>query len=86
MYMYNIIVTLFYYFLSSSFRLYIDLSSFYGSVRVDVGSNATFHCEGGGSYLYWFINGVNTEDMTAEEIEKRGMSFSGYLSSILLWL
>ena len=59
----------------------LDLYSFYGSVTVDVGSNATFICHGDGSYLYWFINGINTENMTSEEIEDRGMSFSGYYNN-----
>ena len=80
--MYKIIVTLFYYFLSTSFTLYIDLyDDFYGSVTVDVGSDATFSCYGDGSYLYWFINGINTENMTAEEIEEMGLSFSGYYNN-----
>ena len=54
------------------------LYNFYGSATVDVGSDATFLCYGDGSYLYWFVDGVNTENMTAEEIEERGLSFSGY--------
>ena len=44
-------------------------------------SDATFYCNGCGSYLYWFINDVNTENMTSEEIEKRGMNFSGYYNN-----
>ena len=46
--------------------------------QIDIlGESATFFCYGNGSYLYWFINGVNTENMTDQEIADRGLSFSG---------
>ena len=45
---------------------------------VSLGESATFFCYGDGSYLYWFINGVNTENITDQEITDRGLSFSGY--------
>ena len=47
------------------------------SESVTVGEDATFYCHGRGSYLYWFINGVNTENMTTEEMTERGIQFSG---------
>ena len=48
------------------------------STSVAVGGSAQFNCDGEGSYLYWYINGINTEDMSSEEIADRGISFSGY--------
>ena len=47
------------------------------SQTVDIGENTDFLCHGGGSYIYWFIDGVNTENMTSEEIAERGINFSG---------
>ena len=40
-----------------------------------IGSDATIYCNGVGSYLYWVINGVNSEDMTFKE---RELNFRGY--------
>ncbi len=48
------------------------------SQSVNAGENATFTCYGDGTHLYWFINGVNTENMTTEERTERGIQFSGY--------
>ena len=48
------------------------------STTVSLGQQATFHCYGHGSYLYWFIDGVNSENMTTEELEIRGLIFNGY--------
>ena len=49
------------------------------SQSVVVGENdATFLCYGDGSYLYWFVDGVNTENMTSGEIAERGISFGGF--------
>ena len=45
------------------------------------GENVEFYCNGGGSHLYWFINGVNTENMTTEEITERGIQFSGFYNT-----
>ena len=57
---------------------HIDLIINPYSQSVTVGKDATFLCYGDGSYLYWFINGVNTENMTTEEMTERGIQFSGY--------
>lgn len=48
------------------------------SATIAYGSYATFRCHGRGSYLYWFINGINTKDMSTDELNNRGISFSGY--------
>ena len=48
------------------------------STSVSLGQQAIFHCYGEGSYLYWFIDGVNSDDMTTEELQNRGISLSGY--------
>ena len=48
------------------------------STSVSVGGNAQFNCDGHGSYLNWYIDGINTEDMSSEEIVDRGISSSGY--------
>ena len=48
------------------------------STSVAVGDIAQFNCIGDGSYLYWYIDGINTEDMSSEEIADRGISFSGF--------
>ena len=56
---------------------HIDLWDDLYSESVTVGEDATFYCSGRGSYLYWFINGVNTENMTTEEMTERGIQFSG---------
>ena len=57
---------------------HIDLWDDLYSESVTVGEDATFSCYGYGTYLYWFINGVNTENMTTEEMTERGIQFSGY--------
>ena len=36
-----------------------------------LGQSATFHCSGHGTYLYWYINGTNSNDIT------EGISYSG---------
>ena len=48
------------------------------STTVSLGQQAYFYCFGDGIYLYWFIDGVNSENMTSKELETRGISFSGY--------
>ncbi len=55
--------------------------SYFDSQSVNAGEDATFTCDGLGSHLYWFINGVNTENMTTEEITERGIQISGYYNS-----
>ena len=46
------------------------------SVNTGVGENATFECKGYGSYFYWFINGVNNENITEKDKEVIGVHFS----------
>ena len=60
------------------FLFVLDIWHYPSSTTVSLGQQATFYCDGHGSYLYWFINGVNSEDMTTEELETRGISLSGY--------
>ena len=43
-----------------------------------MGAVGSYYCDGGGSYLYWFIDGVNSEDISSEELATRGISVSGY--------
>ena len=61
----------------------VDLYSALYSTSVSVGESAQFSCIGDGSYLYWYIDGINTEDMSSEEIVDRGISFSGYYNKYL---
>ena len=51
----------------------VDLYDSPDSVTLDAGvdDDASFSCHGAGSYTYWFINDVNTEDMSLEEITRR---------------
>lgn len=51
------------------------------STSVTVGGNAQFNCFGIGSYLYWYIDGINTENVNSEEIADRGIIFSGYYNN-----
>ena len=43
------------------------------SQNVSLGENATFLCEGNGSYIYWFIDGENITNMTMQEKTERGL-------------
>ena len=45
---------------------------------VSLGAVGLHYCDGRGSYIYWFIDGVNSEDISSEELGTRGISFSGY--------
>ena len=47
------------------------------SISVAVGDSAQFFCNGTGSYLHWYIDGIKTEDMSSGEIADRGISFTG---------
>ena len=51
------------------------------STSVAVGDSAQFNCYGRGSYLYWYIDGIDTKDMSSEEIADRGISFYGYYNN-----
>ena len=55
-----------------------DIWLFYGPSTVSLGAVDSYHCHGDGSYLYWFIDGVNSEDISSEELATREISFSGY--------
>ena len=55
-----------------------DIWSFYGSSTISLGAVGSYYCEGYGLYLYWFIDGVNFENISSEELATRGISFSGY--------
>ena len=48
------------------------------STNVSLGQQTVFYCFGDGSYVYWFIDGINSENITNEELETREISFSGY--------
>ncbi|XP_019854565.1 PREDICTED: uncharacterized protein LOC109583591 [Amphimedon queenslandica] len=45
------------------------------STTVSLNDNAIFRCDGDGDYLYWFIDGVNADDITSEDLTKRGISY-----------
>ena len=51
---------------------------FFDFSTVSLGAVGSYYCDGGGSYLYWFIDGVNSEDISSEELATRGISVSGY--------
>ena len=51
--------------------------SFYGPSTISLGAVGTYICDGRGSYLYWFIDGVNFENISSEELTMRGISVSG---------
>lgn len=52
------------------------------STTVSIGQQTMFSCNGDGSYIYWFIDGVNYETIASEELKKRGISLSGNHSLI----
>lgn len=41
------------------------------------GESAQLTCSGYGSHLNWFIDGINTLNMTSQEISNRGLNFNG---------
>lgn len=53
----------------------IDISP--SPLSVSLGERVWFNCDGYGSYLYWFIDGVNVENMTNEELTTRGIHLNG---------
>ena len=55
-----------------------DIWSFSGPSTLSLGAVDSYRCYGRGSYLYWFIDGVNSEDISSEELATRGISFGGY--------
>ena len=54
-----------------------DISIFYGPSTVSLGAVGTYYCRGDGSYLYWFIDGMNSEKISSKKFATRGISFSG---------
>ena len=54
-----------------------DIWSFCGPSTLSLGAVGTYYCSGESSYFYWFIDGVNFEDISSEELATRGISFSG---------
>jgi hypothetical protein len=48
------------------------------STTTNLGSQAQFNCYGAGTYLYWYINGVNHENISTEELNKLEITFGGY--------
>ena len=55
----------------------LDIDAFSGLSTVSLGAVRSYHCRGYGSYLYWFIDGVNFENISSEELATRGISFGG---------
>ena len=53
--------------------MFIDFVNVTYSQNVSLGENATFLCEGHGSYIYWFIDGENIANMTMQERTDRGL-------------
>ena len=53
----------------------LDISEYPQSTTISLGDQDTLYCEGRDSYLYWYIDGVNTEDMTSysETLQERGI-------------
>ena len=52
--------------------------SYYVPSTVSLGAVGSYRCYGNGSYFYWFINGVNSEDISSEELATRGISYPPY--------
>ena len=59
----------------------IDIWEYPQSTTISLGDQDTLYCEGIGSYLYWYIDGVNTENMTNETLHERGIVFGGYYNN-----
>ena len=56
----------------------VDIWIYPQSTNISLGDQDTLYCFGHGSYLYWYIDGVNTENMTNETLQDRGIEFGGY--------
>ena len=54
-----------------------DISIFYDPSTVSLGAVGSYLCNGDGSYLYWFINGMNSEKISSKKLATRGISFGG---------
>ena len=53
-----------------------DLSWDPYSINARFAQQVTLFHYGHGSYLYWFIDWINSENMTNEELQTRGISFN----------
>ena len=63
--------------ISSLYFVVSGIWSFYGPSTISLGAVGSYLCYGDGSYLYWFIDGVNSENISNEELATRGISFGG---------
>ena len=61
----------------SLYFVVLDIDAFSGPSNVSLGAVGSYRCSGYGLYFYWFINGVNSEDISSEELATRGISFGG---------
>lgn len=57
------------------YGLLLDLYTSPLSTTVSLNDNANFQCHGDGNRLYWFIDDVNVDDITSEDLTKRGISY-----------
>ena len=55
-----------------------DIVGFSGPSTVSLGAVGSYLCYGNGSYLYWFIDGVNSENISSEELATRGINYPPY--------
>ena len=61
-----------------------DISEYSSPSNVSLGAVGSYYCKGYGFCFYWFINGVNYEDISSEELTTRGISVSGDPNLLLL--
>ena len=54
-----------------NFSNHLDMTHSPNNTIISLGQSATFHCSGHGTYLYWYINGINSNNIT------EGISYSG---------
>ena len=55
----------------------IDLDEYPQSTTIGLGGQGSLYCSGNGSYLYWYIDGVNTKNMSSEALQGRGIEQYG---------
>ena len=53
------------------FSNHLDMTHSPNNTITSLGQSATLHCSGHGTYLYWYINGINSNNIT------EGISYSG---------
>ena len=61
----------------SLYFVFSGIWSFYDPSTVSLSAVGSYLCYGNGSYLYWFIDGVNSENISSEELATKGISFGG---------